>query len=69
MPPSILWFVCCVFVVVASLSGGRLTLLLRMTHLRTQLLMSGVGGLMIRIALADLMIEVAFHDHHPGKSH
>jgi zinc and cadmium transporter len=55
MPPSILLIVYCGLVVVASLAGGRLSSLLRMTHLRTQLLMSGVGGLMIGIALLHLL--------------
>ncbi len=42
-------------IVGASLLGGRLSSLLRMTHLRTQLLMSGVGGLMLGIALLHLL--------------
>lgn len=42
-------------IVAVSLAGGRLSSLLRMTHLRTQLLMSGVGGLMLGIALLHLL--------------
>ncbi len=42
-------------ILLASLLGGRLSSLIRMTHLRTQLLMSGVGGLMLGIALLHLM--------------
>jgi len=45
----------CVLIVAASVLGGRLSSLLRMTHLRTQLLMSGVGGLMLGIALLHLL--------------
>ncbi len=37
------------------MAGGKLSSMLRMTHLRTQMLMSGVGGLMIGIALLHLL--------------
>jgi len=50
----------CLLVLVASLAGGRLSSLLRMTHLRTQLLMSGVGGLMLGIAFLHLLPHGAF---------
>jgi zinc and cadmium transporter len=55
MSPVSLLFVYCVFIFVASNAGGRLSDLIRMTHLRTQLLMSGVGGLMLGIALLHLL--------------
>lgn len=55
MSPVSLLFVYCVFIFVASNTGGRLSDLIRMTHLRTQLLMSGVGGLMLGIALLHLL--------------
>lgn len=55
MDPSALLFVYCVFIFAASNAGGRLSDLVRMTHLRTQLLMSGVGGLMLGIALLHLL--------------
>ena len=45
----------CLLIIVASVAGGKLSSLLRMTHVRTQLLMSGVGGLMIGIALLHLL--------------
>ncbi|MFG0266187.1 MAG: ZIP family metal transporter [Rhodopirellula sp. JB055] len=45
----------CVFILASSMAGGRLSSLLRMTHLRTQLLMSGVGGLMLGIAMLHLL--------------
>ena len=40
---------------VVSLAGGRLSSIFRMTHLRAQLLMSGVGGLMLGIAMLHLL--------------
>lgn len=53
--PESLLVVYCVFVIMASVTGGQLSKLLRMTHLRTQLLMSGVGGLMLGIAMLHLL--------------
>jgi len=55
MSPVILLFVYCVLVTIASVCGGKLSSLMRMTHLRTQLLMSGVGGLMLGIAFLHLL--------------
>ena len=45
----------CVLVALASLTGGLLPMLIRMTHLRTQLLMSFVSGLMLGIAILHLL--------------
>ena len=45
---------CCV-IVLASTAGGRLPRFVKMTHLKTQLLMSFVGGLMLGIALLHLL--------------
>ena len=45
----------CLLIVLASTAGGRLPSLVRMSHLRTQLLMSFVGGLMLGIALLHLL--------------
>lgn len=45
----------CVLIVTASVSGGWLPSLMRMTHLRTQLLMSFVAGLMLGIAMLHLL--------------
>jgi zinc and cadmium transporter len=59
MSPAILLFVYCIFVFVASNAGGRLRDLIRMTHLRTQLLMSGVAGLMLGIAMLHLLPHAA----------
>ncbi|MCO8122629.1 ZIP family metal transporter [Stieleria sp. TO1_6] len=55
MSPAALLFVYCVFIFAASNAGGRLSDLIQMTHLRTQLLMSGVGGLMLGIAMLHLL--------------
>jgi zinc and cadmium transporter len=53
--PLALLFVYCVFVVAASVLGGRLPSMMRMTHVRTQMLMSFVGGLMLGIASLHLL--------------
>lgn len=45
----------CSLIFAASMLGGRVSTLLRMTHLRTQLMVSGVGGLMLGIAMLHLL--------------
>jgi zinc and cadmium transporter len=45
----------CVLITAASLLGGSLPRLLRMTHLRTQLIISFVAGLMLSIATYQLL--------------
>ena len=55
MSPQVQLILYCLIIATTSLAGGRLSSLLRMTHLRTQLLMSGVGGLMLGIALLHLL--------------
>lgn len=55
MSPIALLFVYCTFIFAAATAGGRLSEIIRMTHLRTQLLMSAVGGLMIGVALLHLL--------------
>ena len=49
----------CTLIFAASMLGGRVSALLRMTHLRTQLMISGVGGLMLGIALLHLLPHAA----------
>lgn len=44
----------CVFIVAASLGGGALPWLLRLSHRQMQLLMSFVGGLMLGVAILHL---------------
>lgn len=53
--PEILLVVYCLLIIASSVAGGRLPRLMQMTHLRTQLLMSGVGGLMLGIAMLHLL--------------
>src|SRR6188474_1950738 len=45
----------CVVVVGASLAGGALPSLVKLTHRRTQVVMSFVGGLMLGVALLHLL--------------
>ena len=45
----------CALIVFSSMLGGRLPKLMRMTHLRTQMLMSSVGGLMLGIGMLHLL--------------
>jgi len=45
----------CVLIAMASVGGGWLPAMLRMTHLRTQILMSFVAGLMLGIAMLHLL--------------
>lgn len=59
MSPLLLLLVYCVIISLASMLGGRLSTLVRLTHLRTQLLMSCVGGLMLGIALLHLFPHAA----------
>jgi zinc and cadmium transporter len=55
MPTTLLLLVYCILVVVASLLGGALPGLVRLTHRRTQVLMSFVGGLMLGVAILHLL--------------
>ncbi len=45
----------CVLIVAASLTGGLLPWLIKLTHRRMQLMMSFVGGLMLGVALLHLL--------------
>lgn len=55
MSLEVLLAVYCLLIVFASVAGGHLASLIQMTHLRTQLLMSFVGGLMLGIAMLHLL--------------
>lgn len=59
MQPAHLVAVYCVFIVAASLAGGKLPALIRMTHARMQLLVSFVGGLMLGVGLFHLLPHAA----------
>ncbi len=56
---STLLVIYCLLIVVASVLGGWLPSLMRLTHLRTQLLMSFVAGLMLGIAMLHLLPHAA----------
>jgi zinc and cadmium transporter len=55
MSPAIALLIYCLLIVLASLFGGWLPLLMRLTHTRLQLMMSGVGGLMLGIGVFHLL--------------
>ena len=66
-PSATLLVIYCGLVVAASVTGGQISQLIRLTHLRTQLLMSGVGGLMIGIAMMHLLPQAAVALQSPSK--
>ncbi|TWU20458.1 zinc transporter ZupT [Novipirellula galeiformis] len=45
----------CILIIAGSVTGGWLPAIIRMTHLRTQLLMSFVAGLMLGIAMLHML--------------
>ncbi|MFV1966928.1 MAG: ZIP family metal transporter [Pirellulaceae bacterium] len=55
MWPTFLIIAYCVLIATASLVGGYLPSLLRLTHTRMQLLMSLIGGLMLGVALLHML--------------
>jgi zinc and cadmium transporter len=55
MAPAVLLVIYCCLIVLASLTGGWLPSILRLSHLRMQLLMSLVGGMMIGVACLHLL--------------
>ena len=55
MSPAGLLAVYCLLIMVASMTGGMLPSLVRLTHTRMQLLMSFVGGLMMGVAILHLL--------------
>ncbi|NIP85584.1 MAG: ZIP family metal transporter [Planctomycetales bacterium] len=55
MSPALLIALYCICIVASSLVGGLLPSLVRLTHTRLQLMMSGVGGLMLGIGLFHLL--------------
>ncbi|MFN0052806.1 MAG: ZIP family metal transporter [Planctomycetales bacterium] len=59
MQPAQLVVVYCVFVAAASLAGGKLPTLIRLTHARMQLLVSFVGGLMLGVGLFHMLPHAA----------
>ena len=59
MWPTLLILVYCLLVVAASLAGGWLPSLMRLTHVRMQIIMSFVSGLMLGVALLHMMPHAA----------
>lgn len=59
MASTLLLVVYCVLIVAASLAGGFLPSLLKLTHLRLQLLMSLVSGVVLGVALLHLLPHAA----------
>jgi zinc and cadmium transporter len=55
MWPLLVLIVYCVLIALASLLGGWLPTMMRLTHTRMQLMMSFVGGLMMAVALLHLL--------------
>jgi zinc and cadmium transporter len=55
MWPVILISVYCLFVALASLAGGTLPSLIRLTHTRMQLILSAVAGLVLGVGLLHLL--------------
>lgn len=55
MQPAIVIAIYSILVVLSSLLGGFLPAMIKLTHTRIQLLMSGVGGLMLGIGLFHLL--------------
>lgn len=55
MQPSVVIAVYTVLVVLSSLLGGFLPALIRLNHMRLQLLLSGIGGFMLGIGLFHLL--------------
>jgi zinc and cadmium transporter len=55
MAIGLLLTIYCIFVAAASLIGGALPAMVRLTHRRMQFIMSFVGGLMLGVALLHLM--------------
>jgi zinc and cadmium transporter len=59
IPPALVLVAYCLLVLVASLAGGWVPLVMRLTHLRLQLATSFVAGLMLGIALLHFLTHAA----------
>lgn len=64
MTPAVLLTMYCCLIVLASLAGGWLPALFRLSHLRMQLLMSLVGGMMIGVACLHLLPQAISQLNH-----
>ena len=61
MPIALLLTFYCICVLLASIAGGVLPSLVKLTHRRMQLVMSFVGGLMLGVALLHLLPHALAH--------
>jgi zinc and cadmium transporter len=68
LSPAALLAVYCVLVLAASLAGGWLLLLIRLTHTRLQMAVSFVAGLMLGIALLHFLPDANQHLGNLGKT-
>ena len=59
MWPTFLIVIYCALLIMASLAGGWIPAVIRLTHTRMQLMMSLVGGLMMGVALLHLLPHAA----------
>ena len=60
MPAAVQVVLYCLLILLASLAGGWISLVGRLTHTRTQLLMSFVAGLMLGVGLFHMLPHAAF---------
>lgn len=66
MTPAVLLIIYCCLIVLASLTGGWLPSMFRLSHLRMQLLMSLVGGMMIGVACLHLLPQAISQLNNPA---
>ncbi|MGZ0172825.1 MAG: ZIP family metal transporter [Planctomycetales bacterium] len=66
MTPDVLLTIYCCLIVLASLAGGWLPSMFRLSHLRMQLLMSLVGGMMIGVACLHLLPQAISQLNNPA---
>lgn len=66
MTPAELLTIYCCLIVLASLTGGWLPSMFRISHLRMQLLMSLVGGMMIGVACLHLLPQAISQLNNPA---
>lgn len=55
MPPAVLILVYCILIVLVSLIGGWLPVIINLTHLRMQVVMSFVSGIMLGVAVLHML--------------
>lgn len=68
MNPILLLIVYCALILLASLAGGWLPLIVRLTHARMQMAVSLVGGFMLGVALLHLLPHALLQQDDAGSS-